>query len=67
MREMPAAMPAQNRVLPKPAATTLMAPIIRTVPLEKYERASGTGRQPVSESAVTDAMATVAMLHRPDM
>ena len=64
-REMPAARRAQKRVLPKPAAATLMAPTMITVPFEKQPRASEALRQPVSVSAARDAMATVARLHTP--
>ena len=41
IREIPAARTEQNLVLLKPAATTLMAPIMITVPFEKYARAYG--------------------------
>ena len=57
----------QKRVRLKPAATTLMAPIMTTAPFEKQARASDALRQPVRERAATEHMDTVARLHTPDI
>ena len=65
--EMPFARFVQNWVLLKPAATTLMAPIMMTLLFEKYARASFAVRQPVRASAEMEVIATVARLHTPVM